>query len=71
MERALFGDQPLIVFITISCFSVFNFGYYVLQRYCTRVAPLCVIGATLLKCAVGYWQPSSKFVTGGKRVLET
>jgi hypothetical protein len=31
---------------TIDCFLVFTFGFYFLQRYCTKVAPLCV----MLKC---------------------
>jgi hypothetical protein len=49
MDRALFGDEPLTGFITICCFLVSNFVFYFLQRYCTKVAPLCVIGATLLQ----------------------
>ncbi len=49
MDRALFGDEPLTGFITICCFLVFNFVFYFLQRYCTKVAPLCVSGATLLQ----------------------
>jgi hypothetical protein len=62
-----------IVFITIYLFLVFNFEFYFLQRYCTKVkvAPLCAIGATLLQCAIGCWQPSGKFVTGSKKVLAT
>jgi hypothetical protein len=64
MDRAFFGDEPLIVFITISCFLVFNFELYFLQRDYTKVAPLCAIGATLLECVIGCWQPSGKFVTG-------
>jgi hypothetical protein len=47
MDRALFGDEPLAGFITICCFLVFNFVFYFLQRYCTKVAPLCVIGEPL------------------------
>jgi hypothetical protein len=42
MNRALFGDEPLTGFITICCFLVFNFVFYFLQRYCRKVAPLCV-----------------------------
>ncbi len=49
MDRALFGDDPLIVFITICCFLVFNFKFYFLQRCCTKVVPLYVTGATLLQ----------------------
>ncbi len=70
MDRALFGDEPLIVFITIYCFLVFNFEFYFLQRYCTKVASLDVIGP-FCKCAIGCWQLSGKFVTGGKEVLAT
>ncbi len=71
MERGLFRDEPLIIFIPIYCFLVFNFEFYFLQRFCTKVASLCTIGATLLQCAKGCWQPSGKFFTGGKRVLAT
>ncbi len=35
----------------IYCFLVFNFEFYFLQRYCTKVASLCAIRATLLQCA--------------------
>ncbi len=49
MDRALFGDEPLTGFITICCFLVFNFVFYFLQRYCTKVASLCVFGTTLLQ----------------------
>ncbi len=71
MEVPLFGDEPLKVLITNCCFLVFIFEFYFLQRYCRKVAPMCVIGATLFKCSIGCWQPSGKFVTGGKRVLAT
>jgi hypothetical protein len=71
MDRALFGDKPLIIFKPIYCFLVFNFEFYFVQRYCTQVASLCAIGATLLQCAKGCWQPSCKFVIGGTRVLPT
>jgi hypothetical protein len=30
MDRALFGDEPMIVFLTIFCFLVFNFEFYFL-----------------------------------------
>jgi hypothetical protein len=53
IERALFRDEPLIFCIPINCFLIFNFKFYFLQRYCTRVASLCAIGATLLQCAKG------------------
>jgi hypothetical protein len=33
MDRALFGDEPPIVFITICCFLVFNVELYFVQRY--------------------------------------
>jgi hypothetical protein len=36
-----------------------------------KVASLCAIGATLLQCAKGCWQPSGKFVTERKRALAT
>ena len=71
MDRALFRDEPLTGFITICCFLVFNFEFYFLQRYCRKVASLCAIGATLLQCAKGCWQPSGKFFTAGKRVWAT
>jgi hypothetical protein len=48
MAIALYGDKPLIVFVSIYCFSVFNFELYFLWRYCTKIALLCVIGSTLL-----------------------
>ncbi len=43
------SHEPVIVFINIFCFLVFNFEFYFLQRYCTQVATLCVIGATFLQ----------------------
>jgi hypothetical protein len=48
MDRALFWDESLIVFIKIYCFLVFNFQFYFLQRYCTQLAPLCAIGGNPL-----------------------
>ncbi len=71
MDRALFGDKPLIIFIPIYCFLVFNFEFYFVQRYCTKVASLCAIGETLLQCTKGCWQPSGKFVIGRQRLLAT
>ncbi len=71
MDRALFRYEPLIVFIIMYCFLVFKFEFYFLKRYCTNVAFLCAVGARLLECAKSCWQPSGKFVTGGKRVLAT
>ncbi len=74
----------MIALKTICCFSVFNFEFDFLQRYCTTVASLCVIGAILLQmchrllatlrqiCYGGdrrQWQPSGKFVIGCQRVL--
>jgi hypothetical protein len=70
MDRSLFDDEPLIVFMTISSWF-FNFEFYFLQRYCTKVAPLCTIGATLLQCAIGCWQLSGKFEIGRQRLLAT
>jgi hypothetical protein len=49
IHRALFGDESLIVFLTFYCFSVFNFEFYFLQRYCIKDAPLYVIGVNLLQ----------------------
>jgi hypothetical protein len=37
----------------------------------TKVAPVYVIGATFLQCAIGCCQLFGKFVTGGKWVLAT
>jgi hypothetical protein len=71
MDRALFKDKLLIDFIIIYCFLVFNFEFYFLQRYCTKVVPLCVIGVTLMQICQSCWQFSGKFVTGGKMVLAT
>jgi hypothetical protein len=53
MEIALFRDESLIIYIPIYCFLVFNFEFYFLQRYCTKIASLSAIGATLLQCAEG------------------
>ncbi len=47
---SLFENEPLIVFITIYFFLVFNFEFYFLQRYCTKVAPLCNWGNPLAMC---------------------
>jgi hypothetical protein len=73
MDRALFRDKPLKVFITIYSFLVFIFEFYFLKRYCRKVAlPICVqLGEPSCKCAIGCWQLSGKFITGGKRVLVT
>jgi hypothetical protein len=49
MDRASFGEEPLIVFITIYCFLVFKFEFYFLQRYCAKFASLFAIRATLLQ----------------------
>jgi hypothetical protein len=68
MDRASFGDELLTGFITICCFLVFNFVFYFLQRYCTKVAPFCVIGATLLQICHRLLATLGQFVTGGKRV---
>ncbi len=48
MKHHLVGDEPLIV-RKLSCFLVFTFEFYFLQSYCTKVALLYVIGATLWK----------------------
>ncbi len=69
MDKALYGDEPLIDYIIVYYFLVFDFEFFCLQRYCTKVALLCIIGATLLQYAIGCWQPSSKIITGCKRVL--
>ncbi len=49
MDSGLFTDEPIIVFQTICCYLVFNLEFYLLQRHCTKVAALYVIGATLLQ----------------------
>jgi hypothetical protein len=71
MDRAVFGDEPLIVFINIYCFSVFNFEFYFLQRYGRKDALRVQMGQPSCKDAFGCSKPSNKFVTGGKRVLAT
>ncbi len=71
MDWALFGDESLIVLKTIYCFLILNLKFYFFQRYCTKAAPSCAIGATLLQCAISCWQPSDKFVTVRQRLLET
>jgi hypothetical protein len=43
-DRALFGDEPQIVFIFICCFLVFNFEFYFLQRCCKKVVRSYVMG---------------------------
>jgi hypothetical protein len=68
MDRALFGYEPLTGFITICCFLVFNFVFYFLQRDGTKVAPLCVIGATLLQICHRLLATLRQIVTVGKRV---
>jgi hypothetical protein len=62
MDRSLFEEEPLIVFITIYFYLVFNFEFYFFQSITKKVAPLCAIGETLLQCAIGCWQPSGKFL---------
>jgi hypothetical protein len=71
MDRVLIWDEPLIVFTTIHCFLVFNFEFYVLQRYCTKVAPLCAIGAILLQMCLRLLATFWKNCYRGKRVLAT
>jgi hypothetical protein len=67
----LVTDEPLVVFKIVYCIFLFltlNF-IFLRVRYCTKVASLCAVVATLLECAMCCWQPSVKFVTQGKRVL--
>jgi hypothetical protein len=45
---------------------VFKFEFYYLRSYGTKVAPLFVIGATLLQMCQKLLAPFSKFVTGGQ-----
>jgi hypothetical protein len=71
MDKVLFGDEPLVVFLTIYCILVVHFEFHFLQRYCTKVVPLCAIVATLLQCAIGCGQHSNKFVTGDQWVFVT
>jgi hypothetical protein len=73
MYRALFGNEPLIVFVTIYCFLFFNFEFYfsseALHKGCLFV---CIWGNLFANVLyIGCWKPSGKFVTGGKRVLAT
>jgi hypothetical protein len=72
VDRALFGDEPMIVCITIYCFLVFNFefllSFEVLQKGCTFVTGSKRVLATLWqicyrvsevireKSLRGYWQ---------------
>ncbi len=42
MDRALFEDEYLIVFVTICCFSVFNFEFY-FSSFAQRIDPLYVL----------------------------
>jgi hypothetical protein len=49
MDRVLFGDETIIDFKTCLLFLAFKFEFYFLQRYCTKVALLYVIGETLLQ----------------------
>jgi hypothetical protein len=77
MERAFFRDEPMIIFIPIYCFLVFNFEFTFFRGIAQRL-PLCVqLGqpfcnvpkvvsnplANFLQGVSGYWQPSGKFVT--------
>jgi hypothetical protein len=71
MDRAVFGDEPLIVFIAIYCFLGLNFEFYLLQRYFTKVVPLCVIWAPSYKYAKQCGQPSGKCDIGCQRLLAT
>ncbi len=64
VDRALFGDEPLIVFKFICCFLVFNFEFYFLQRCFKKVALLYVIRVSLLQMC----QVVGEFVIGGQRV---
>ncbi len=71
MDRALFWDVSLIVFIPIYCFLVFTFNF-TFFRGIAHSLPLCVqLGQPSSKCAKGCRQASGKFVTGGKRVSAT
>jgi hypothetical protein len=71
MDRAVLGDEPLIVFITIYCFSVLTLNFTFFRGMVERM-PLCVqMGQPSCKGALGCLQPSDKFVTEGKRVLAT
>ncbi len=54
-------------YLLILCF---NFEFYFLRRYCTTVALLYIIGATLLQMCHKLLD-SDKFVTMGERVLAT
>jgi hypothetical protein len=71
MERALSGDEPLIVLKTICCFSVFNFEFSFFGGIAQRLPLFMLLGQPSCKCVRGCWQPSGKFVTGGQRVMAT
>ncbi len=87
MERALFTDEPLTIFIPIYmyCFLVLTFNFTFFRGIAQRL-PLCVqLGqpfcnvlkvvsnplVNFLQGVRGYWPPSGKFVTGCQRLLET
>ncbi len=85
MERALFRDEPLIIFtpFIVSWFLTLNFTFFrgIAQRLplCVQLRqPFCnvpkVVSNPLVNFLQGvrdYWQPSSKFVTGCQRLLAT
>jgi hypothetical protein len=66
MDRAIFGNEPLLYNYMLLLGEL-----YFLQRYCTKVFPLYVIGTTLLQMCDCCWQPSGKCVTGSMTVLAT
>jgi hypothetical protein len=46
MDKAEFGDESLIVFVTLSSFLVLKLVFYILQKYCRKISPLSVTRAT-------------------------
>jgi hypothetical protein len=61
-------EMNLLLFLF---FLVFYFEFYFLRRYCTKVAPLCVIGATLLQMYHRLLAALYQICYRGKRVLAT
>jgi hypothetical protein len=82
MDRALFGDEPLMILKIICCFFIYNVEVYCLQRGISERFPLClslgnspvkvlkIVGnplENLSQGARGHWQLSGKFVIGCQR----
>jgi hypothetical protein len=70
MDRALYGDESLIV-LEIYLLLLGNFVFYFLQRCWKKVAAYMLLGQPSWKCVRCCWQLSGKFVIAGQRVLAT